>query len=1037
VKNSFKFISIGLVMVLLLMSQWSIDRSVEAATVGEDTVEWMNASATVVKYYSPGSGTSSASFWIKDTALESTKSASTTWTGNSSTADTNSYTLGTGAVSGGTQGTVSTSTGSTYSTASPLTTSVSSLSVTRDGTAVPSYLNATAGTFTLGVNVANKPVIATYSYHVANAYDGATAGQKVAKVTSTSDSSGEWISISEVTASGSSTTDDEADFYKGTVTISDDAGATAAGDGSVWVADGDTLTVAYYGVGTSNTDTTDHATALDSTTATIDYADPVITVTGPADGTLTSDKTPAFSFNVTDGASGFTATTPLSYVTVTVNDCAVTAGEHAFSVLTTTELGMSISLASLTDDWTTAASPNCANRTSGGFGIGGTVVATSTSGTHHGTEFSYSVTATDIAGNSKTVSGTDTNVTIDTVAPNMESALAGKAYDSDYTATDSLTSGDISGSSSVKVQFDESLDQASVTASDFTVGGVTPVSVSFGGKDQYTDRLVYLDMTTDLSPSAKPVVKLVGTVKDVAGNELKEATTSTDGYADKVTALDGVNPTVSSVSADTSLLASKGSAILTYSSDENMKDNGNTIVQTCTCVVVAGGGAAQAITNSSVNDSTKLAVTLTSPTAGKATFKQIDYTTTGIYGLVIQAKDVNNNEGNSGGVKVTGEDVSSQIDANLASTSTTADIKLKKWPIADHDADGNLWDGITATVNGAAVAITITEVDWSSDETVEIAFTGAASTVLATDTVKITYYYVDASQVIEVDTSKPAAVFGIPDGSTTENRTPFVSVQWNDDEYAGDTNTTVTLTAATLQDPDGTTIDIIANMSTTDNKDFFYRPASDLAFGEYTFKVSAEDAAGNEKKDQQAKFTVSERSKTSIALLPGWNLISVPGTPADTAINSVITNTQVDTVLTYDPAVPGGWLTAVRDAGGDLVGTLAAIDADRAYWIHTTNDDPIKVDIPGYSGGSQQLPPAIDLVKGWNMVPAVSITGGAVGGTLDSDTYFTGLDWTRAYGFNTSSDAFSSFIPTTGADTSIEIGRGYWVFLTKAGTLVP
>ena len=260
---------------------------------------------------------------------------------------------------------------------------------------------------------------------------------------------------------------------------------------------------------------------------------------------------------------------------------------------------------------------------------------------------------------------------------------------------------------------------------------------------------------------------------------------------------------------------------------------------------------------------------------------------------------------------------------------------------------------------------------------------------------------------------------------------------WDEDEYAGDTNTTVTLTAATLEDPDGTVTDILADMSTTDNKDFFYRPAADLAFGDYTFKVSAEDAAGNEKTDQSAKFTIKERSKTSISLLPGWNLISLPGTPSDTAINSVITNAQVDTVLTYDPTVPGGWLTAVRDSGGDLVGTLAAIDADRGYWVHTTNDDPIKVDIPGYAGGSQQLPPAIALVKGWNLVPAVSITGGAVASTLDSDTYFTGLDWTRAYGFDTASDAFSSFIPTTAADTSIVIGRGYWVFLSKAGTLVP
>ena len=1050
-KNSIKFISIGLVMVMLLMTQWTADKPVEAATVAEDKVEWMDSSADVVTYYSPGSGTSTASFWIKDTGLETTPTASTTWNavGSAVTAGT-TWSIHSGTLSAGTAGVVATSTGSTFSTTNKASTTISSLTATDDGASMFVSLGADTGSFSNLFDVANgSKVVATYDYHVIDTYDGSTAGQKVAKVTSTSDTAGEWISISEVTASGNSTPDDQADFYTGTVIISDDAGATASGDGSVWVQDGDTLTVSYYGCGDSCTDTTDSSTVIDYTEATIDYSDPSITVTSPVDGTKTNDTTPAMSFTVSDTASGFTSTSPLSHVTVTVNGCAVAAAEHAYTGLTSSEMGFTVALGSLTAKWTDASTPNsdcsAATRTGGGFNVVGTTVATSTSGTWHGTKFSYSITATDKAGNSKTVDGTDAEVTIDTTAPDLLSAVAGKGWDADKTGTASLTSGDVSVANSVKLVFDESLDQSSVSASDFTVGGVTPASVSFGGKKEFTDRLVYLNMATDLSPSAKPDVKLVGSVTDVQGNELVDAPSgytgsgtdrsgsATDSVGDKVTATDGVKPTVSDVALDSSLLAEKGSAILTFASDENMKDNGETIANGCTCVTVTGGGASGGGVTSA-----KLAVTLTSPTAGKATLKQADYSTTGIYGLVVQAKDVNNNEGNSGGVKVTNEDVSAEIAADLAATSTTATIGLKKWPLADHDADGTVTDSITATVNGAAVDITVSAVNWSETEEVTVAFTGASAPVEADDTVKFTYYYVDASQVVEVDVSKPtASAFTPQDGSSTENRTPFISVTWDEDEYAGDTNTTVTLTAATLEDPDGTVTDILADMSTTDNKDFFYRPAADLAFGDYTFKVSAEDAAGNEKTDQSAKFTIKERSKTSISLLPGWNLISLPGTPSDTAINSVITNAQVDTVLTYDPTVPGGWLTAVRDSGGDLVGTLAAIDADRGYWVHTTNDDPIKVDIPGYAGGSQQLPPAIALVKGWNLVPAVSITGGAVASTLDSDTYFTGLDWTRAYGFDTASDAFSSFIPTTAADTSIVIGRGYWVFLSKAGTLVP
>ncbi|GIS64133.1 MAG: hypothetical protein CM1200mP3_03810 [Chloroflexota bacterium] len=82
------------------------------------------------------------------------------------------------------------------------------------------------------------------------------------------------------------------------------------------------------------------------------------------------------------------------------------------------------------------------------------------------------------------------------------------------------------------------------------------------------------------------------------------------------------------------------------------------------------------------------------------------------------------------------------------------------------------------------------------------------------------------------------------------------------------------------------------------------------------------------------------------------------------------------------------------------------------------------------------MPPAIALVKGWNLVPAVSISGAT---SMDADLYFTGLTWTRGYGFNTSTDAFVSFISdtTNDAETNIAIGKGYWIFLTKAGDLVP
>ena len=169
------------------------------------------------------------------------------------------------------------------------------------------------------------------------------------------------------------------------------------------------------------------------------------------------------------------------------------------------------------------------------------------------------------------------------------------------------------------------------------------------------------------------------------------------------------------------------------------------------------------------------------------------------------------------------------------------------------------------------------------------------------------------------------------------------------------------------------------------------------------------------------------------------------------AINTVITNTQVTTVLTYDPSTPGGWLTAGRD-GDSLVGTLETIDDTHAYWIFQKNGDDIKVDIPGYKGRASSVPPVISVVEGWNLIPAASLSGAA---QWDPDTYFSGLDWVKAKGYNAATEAWVDIIPdvveadantngtedkfdyTEDATDNIYSGKGYWLFSNSAGVIVP
>jgi len=339
----------------------------------------------------------------------------------------------------------------------------------------------------------------------------------------------------------------------------------------------------------------------------------------------------------------------------------------------------------------------------------------------------------------------------------------------------------------------------------------------------------------------------------------------------------------------------------------------------------------------------------------------------------------------------------------------------------------------------------VSAVDWSENETISLTVTDDADVLIAAGaTVKVTYYYVNSAQVVELDLDAPLVTILPANLASTTDKSPSISFAWDDDEYAGDTNTTVTMTKAELLDPDSATLDILASITTTDNKTFYYRPEGDLGNGEYKITVSAKDIAGNEKKDQTSKFTVKDRTKTTVAMVPGWNLISIPAALTDGAINTVITNTQVETVLTYDPATPGGWLTAVRD-GDTLVGTLSTIDESHAYWIFQKNGDDIKVDLPGYKGGASATPPAISIVAGWNLIPVVTLTIGesTVATGVDKDGYLWGIDWVKAKGWDAANEKWTDVVPDTSATpditngTELKVGSGYWLYANAAGVIVP
>jgi len=302
--------------------------------------------------------------------------------------------------------------------------------------------------------------------------------------------------------------------------------------------------------------------------------------------------------------------------------------------------------------------------------------------------------------------------------------------------------------------------------------------------------------------------------------------------------------------------------------------------------------------------------------------------------------------------------------------------------------------------------------------------------------------------VFEVDKAVADPAFTPADEGETDNPDAFIIVDFagegkeygldDADDFTDDpadvvttfdTHGTVTITEATLDGEDVT-------LTTRDNIQFLVRPG-DLALGEHTIEVTAVDEVGNEPADPfSATFTVTERAAYELPLEPGMSLVSLPGDPESTAIDDVLGDaTSVDLAVTYAPADPAGpWLIATRNAETGLFeGSLTDIDGQHAYWIRC--DTFVDVEVVIAERGYQELPPTISVSKGWNLVPVTDVDLSDAGTEIDADDYLAGISWTVAWTFDTLDNAWVKIVYLGG--DNVVVGKGFWIWVTSAGTIVP
>ena len=227
-------------------------------------------------------------------------------------------------------------------------------------------------------------------------------------------------------------------------------------------------------------------------------------------------------------------------------------------------------------------------------------------------------------------------------------------------------------------------------------------------------------------------------------------------------------------------------------------------------------------------------------------------------------------------------------------------------------------------------------------------------------------------------------------------------------EYAEDNFDDIVVTRFVL---DG--VDITDSVKTTDNQSFLVSLES-ISIGDHTAELQAVDQAGNVFEDTlEIDFEVNDRDPFEKRLSPGWNLVSLPGEPADSSIGAVFgPGVEVRTVYSYDPVIPGGWMVAVRETlDSDWQGDLTEINGQHGYWVLSDAIQDWEVSIPRLSGGAAGTgtpiqPPVIPLYAGWNLIPVSDISGNGAGGdTLSADVYLQslddGIDLARVLGFDT------------------------------------
>jgi len=793
-------------------------------------------------------------------------------------------------------------------------------------------------------------------------------------------------------------------------------------------------------------------------TANIDATVPSVAINSPAHGSENQTRTPAFSVTATEAASGLDVSGALLIVQEgaetdngTGEDGSVGA-TNGIDVMTTSAIhtgdgdaggdyltasihaltGGDITLSTSTDEdgvspSTRVASSVTVNRGTAADGVSSlTYTYTPSSALPLGANtpvdhwIDFQAIGTDLAGNVGYSDSSSTasagvlakygahHIKIDQKLPSLSAAYTGWWWDTSIDSANKTHKHTSTKANAMVVEFDGNIEGIDATDFQITFDDGTTHTPTEAVIQAALPTQVFLTLGASMSADNTPKVSLVGSVADVAGNS-----TSTGSLAG---ATDKIHPTVTATlsggtgtgtgALETTADLTKSTMVLTVTSDEELVSNpkvdvydlgmakagqtGNEYAGACGAVSTCGFGA------SLVEVDDYNVRTLNKSLATPADSWTVD------------------------GDGVTRANPASSATADATSAGVILDASMTAQGTKTFKYTISSAAGSPGTDGDKTVVVTAKDKATAANVTIHGSISSSASYL-----------------VFNLDDTAPALAITPAASSTTTQTKPYIVL-----DYSSGEDNKVTVNTATL---DG--VSIAADLSTTDNKKFYYVPSTALAAGTHKIVAKATDYAGNASSESSKSFTVAARKDFKLTLLAGWNSKSVPSDPVDPAIDSVFSNTGVDMVLTYNDHA---WSSATKDSGsGKFVGSLTSIHSGNGYWVHNNNFASQSVALVGPVEPSAGSPPAvvtIPTVAGWNFVGVTDVTRANTEGSdgtaiKAANLYFGDLKDTTAgghdivYSYDTTNLKFSEVLSATNVST----GEGLWIYVVPGtdGSILP